>query len=202
MGQWFFILTVCGGLYLGAKWISTRENSAAAPALSTSLDSSLSGDSPMAPLEPPGSPVNGKKRGKTSTVPVDSQATGNKTDSDGLPDSPSRKSLNAREPVPASPGSPPGAVNDSSPAGIASSLAVGNKVKVSIASLTTDHVKIKVISSTGDLIQNLYEGPWNPSRTVTWNGEDLAGQKVLAGDYFVVIQTATKTVSNKVSIKP
>jgi flagellar hook assembly protein FlgD len=67
--------------------------------------------------------------------------------------------------------------------------------------LETGHVRIKVINSGGTLVRVLYEGSWEPDQHVYWNGVDQDGKKAPKGDYFIVVQTATKTISRKVSIR-
>jgi hypothetical protein len=198
--QWAFLAVLLGGVCLGWGWIKFREAEHLKGA--TTLGSTQ-GSGPKVLVSKGGGPRS------TAEHLEENSGQGENIASESLP--PAFRPLPEGTDFSGAEGKGPeqpqaskvkaGSGKGASSLEVSSFQAAGNKVQVVMDDLETGHVKIKVINSGGSLVKVLYEGSWEPDQHVYWNGVDQDGRKTPKGDYFIVVQTATKMISRKVSIR-
>ena len=198
--QWAFLAVLLGGVCLGWGWIKVRE--------AEHLKGAAAPESPRASV-----PQASASKGGAQKLQADHAEKSLGQGADLTPESLSPSFRPPPEGTDFSGASgntsgPPrisqsktGSREGASSLQVSSFQAAGNKVQVVMDDLETGHVRIKVINSGGTLVRVLYEGSWEPDQHVYWNGVDQDGKKAPKGDYFIVVQTATKTISRKVSIR-
>jgi len=73
---------------------------------------------------------------------------------------------------------------------------VDHSLQIVIDSDKKQKVAITVLDLHGNIVSNVYQGPWMPGHhVITWNGKNALGALVLPGEYTVVVQANGQTTS-------
>jgi flagellar hook assembly protein FlgD len=73
---------------------------------------------------------------------------------------------------------------------------VNHSLQIVIDSDKKQKVAITVLDLHGNIVNNIYQGPWMPGHhIITWNGKNALGTLVMPGEYTVVVQANGQTTS-------